>query len=129
MLESGRCQFLLTQSTRPRSTRQVPSVISWFRRQMSAVSMHLAVDVELELARPRHSDPHRPRAEIAAQVIELPLDQVAAAVDTVHDLEVAAALVAADLLEEAHELSASAWWPTASRAARVKAASRSQTNR
>ena len=36
-------------------------------------------------------------------MIELALDQVAAPVDPVHDLEVAAALVAAHLLQEAHE--------------------------
>src|SRR4051812_28938156 len=37
-------------------------------------------------------------------MIELPLDQVPPTVDAVHDLEMTAALVAADLLQEAHEM-------------------------
>ena len=64
----------------------------------------LAIDIELELAHRTIADPDRPRVAIAAQVIELPLDQVTPAIDPVHDLKVTASFVAADFLQEAHEL-------------------------
>ena len=63
----------------------------------------LAVDVELQLTHGAVSHPDGPRAQVARQMIELTLDQVSASVDAVHDLQVSAAFVPADALQEAHE--------------------------
>ena len=64
----------------------------------------LAVHVELELAHRTVAHPDRAGASISAEMVELPLDEVAPAVDAVHDLQVSAALVPADLLQKPHEL-------------------------
>jgi hypothetical protein len=63
----------------------------------------LAIDVELQLADRPIPHPDGPRAQVARQVVELTLHQIPSSVDAVHDLQVPAALVAADPLEEAHE--------------------------
>ena len=47
----------------------------------------LAVDVELELPGRGVADPHRRRAPVAVQVAQLPLGQLGAPVDAVHDLQ------------------------------------------
>ncbi len=96
MLESGSCQFRLTQSTRPR--RHPPGALGHLVIAAPDVRglEDLAVDVELQLADRAVADPDGPRAQVAGQMVELALDQVAAAVDAVHDLQVTAALVAAD---------------------------------
>src|SRR4051812_1704730 len=68
-------------------------------------SLHdFTIDVELQLAHRPVPDPHRSRVLIPAQMIELAFYQVAAAIDAVHDLKVAATFVPADLLEKTHEL-------------------------
>ena len=47
---------------------------------------HLAVDVELELLVRRVADPHRPRAGVPRQPVELLLGDAALAADPVEDL-------------------------------------------
>ena len=63
---------------------------------------HRAVDVVLALGPGVVSDPHRPRALVAGEVIERLLGQVALAGNAVHDLQraVAVALEVSDVLDE-----------------------------
>src|SRR5919112_738095 len=59
---------------------------------------HFPVDVELQLARGAVPHPDGTGSLVSREMVELTLDEISAAVDAVHDLEVPAAFVAADLL-------------------------------
>ena len=61
-----------------------------------------APDVVLALVEGAVADPHRLRADVAAEVVEGPLGQLLLAADPVHDLQVR--FLSADLDDEAHEV-------------------------
>src|SRR6185503_10634318 len=64
---------------------------------------HFAVDVELQLAGRAVADADRPRVHIAREVVEHGFLEVPPAIDAIHDLQVAAALVATDPFQKTHE--------------------------
>src|SRR5580692_12446365 len=77
-------------------------------RRLLVVEVHrvhdLAVDVNLELARRAVADPDRPRAVVALEVVERLLADAVAAVDGVHDRDVALGRGRlAPLLQPVHE--------------------------
>ena len=131
MPSSSRLQLSHTQSTSSR--RRTPAVVADGRDvlvvQVDRVHQ-LAVDVQLELPVGGVADPHRPRAAVAVQVVELLLGQVGPAVDAVHELQRARRRADSRSCQRAFSQSmkraASSVKPMRSRAYSVNAASRIQ---
>ena len=84
---------------RPQPPRQACAVTAVEQDRVQ----HRAEDVVLPLVEGAVSDPHRPRAGVAGELVAGRLGQVAAAVDAVHDLE-RAVLGRLDVGDELHEL-------------------------
>ena len=63
---------------RPRSRRPSPTSARAAARMIDSDVEHLAVDVELELVARRVADPHRRRALVAGEPVELELGRAAA---------------------------------------------------